>query len=74
MDELADAARAAGCSAESLQLRIAADAPYLSSAAERKAYLCGLHAAFLTIVAPTHVAKPAPTSTSDSPARATAPT
>ena len=58
MEVVLDAARSAGASVEAVQLRIAADERFLKSASEKRAYLCGLHAAFLTLVSPTFVAKP----------------
>ena len=61
MDALFDAAVAAGASIDAVQQRITADAAYLKSPSEQKAYLCGLHAAFLTLIEPTYVAKPAAT-------------
>ena len=61
MDALFDAAVAAGASIDAVQHRITADAAYLKSPSEQKAYLCGLHAAFLTLIEPTYVAKPAAT-------------
>ena len=63
MEELLIAARTAGAHLDAVNLRVAADATFLKTAAERRAYLCGMHAAFLTLIDPTYVAKPAPTAT-----------
>jgi hypothetical protein len=60
MDAVLDSATAVGLRSESVQMRVAADAAALGTAAERNAYLLGMQAAFLTILSPTYTNRPPP--------------